>query len=220
MTNIVKANCLANSSSFNPNISEYDTKKSLKEIAYPQLVRNINPLPQVNTTSFLLNGVRVFMAPGYYEFDDLISLIANVFAKNNVNIEVLINGPNSYGFQNNGNTEVTFYGNQNICTLFGWGTGINTIPVSGFIGPYNMNVSLGADVIEIKISGLRNIVAVPIVGNYLGKVVLIFPNNIKFYEFPKVDTIKECKMSVEYVAINAFETLESPVANRILFVLE
>lgn len=220
MSNLVKAKALKDSLVFYPDQTSFNRPMSLKSIAYPMLVRNVNPLPYIRTNFFEINGNVVNIYPGFYQFSDLIGIITDALLVEGTSCSVNVTGPNSYTISNSGADPTTIKCTKNFSILTGLPEGTLTINPSETVGNFNMNVTLGARVIEIKVSGLKNTICVPIYSYYGDQVFIVFPNKLKFFEDPKTDLIKEVTMSVDYVAIETSETLKTFDTSRILFALE
>jgi hypothetical protein len=218
MSNIIKCVSKSNDIYYQPDKTYYTVDKYVKAIIYPQLVKNINSNLAINTNKIIINGDQYLLPEGYYLFGDIISLFMEAFLKANTEINFLVNGPNSYSIVNSGSESVTFVVNNNVKILLGINNNTNTLTAGQSIGPFNMNVSLGADVIEIYVSGIDNTYVVPVVGDYLGKVSFYPPSRQLFCLANQ--PFKEVTMRVDYVAISASEELKTPVNNRIIFSVE
>lgn len=218
MSNLVKCISKANDIFFKPDKTYYKIEKYVKAIIYPQLVKNINSNLTINTNKITIDSVVYFLPEGYFLFGDLINVFQEAFLSAATEVNFIVNGPNSYSIVNSGATAVTFSVNDNVKVLLGLTNNTYNLAGGSAIGPFNMNVSLGADVIEIYVSGIDNTYVVPVVGNYLGKVSFYPPSRQLFCQ--RDQPFKDATMRVDYVAIGASEELKSPVNNRIIFSVE
>lgn len=218
MSNLIKFVSNPESIFFSPDKTMYNVDKYVKAIVYPQLVKNINGNMAISTNKININGDVYNLAEGYYQFGDLISLFMESFIAANTRINFNVLGPNSYSIINSGTEEVTFTVNNNVKILLGLDNNVNTIAGGQSIGPFNMSVSLGADVIEIYVSGVDNTYVVPVVGDYLGKISF-YPPSRQMFCLAK-QPFKDATMRVDYVAIGSSEELKSPNNDRIIFSVE
>lgn len=218
MSNIIKFISKSNDIYYQPNKTHYGVNKYVKAIIYPNLVKNINSNPSINSNLININGSQYLMDEGYYQFGDLIALFNEVFLKAGTNVEFIVNGPNVYNIVNSGSDSVTFTLNNSLKVLLGLNNNSVTLDPGQTIGSFNMNISLGADVIEIYVSGIDNTYVVPILGDYLGKISF-YPSS-RFLFCLANQPFKDASMRVDYVAIGASEELKTPVNNRIIFSVE
>lgn len=218
MSNLIKCISKSNDIFFQPDKTYFTVDKFVKAIIYPQLVKNINSNMIINTNKIIIDSVTYTLPEGYFQFGDLISIFQEPFISAATGIQFLVNGPNSYRITNTGVNPVTFTVNNNVMILLGLNQLTYTLAPNATIGPFNMSVSLGADAIEIYVSGIDNTYVVPVVGNYLGKVSFYPPSRQIFCLANQA--FKDVTMRVDYVAIGASEELKSPVNNRIIFSVE
>jgi len=218
MSNLIKCISKSNDIFYQPDKTYYTTDKYVKAIIYPQLVKNINSNLAINTNKITIDGTQYTLAEGYYQFGDLISLFTEAFLSAGTEINFIVQGPNSYSIINSGVDPVTINVNNNVKILLGLNSNEITLTANASTGPFNMNVSLGADAIEIYVSGIDNTYVVPVVGDYLGKVSFYPPSSQVFCLANQ--PFKDVTMRVDYVAIGASEELKTPVNNRIIFSVE